>query len=233
MAAYRNKTVHTIMTPDNKAAPSSPAAQGGIAAKEEIASSEGMPFSGWTPFVAGALSGLLLRLMFSGSPGSALSAMAAGFVWLAPFAVGAITVYAAERQKRRSFAYYLFAPTLATFVFVLGSLVILIEGLICAIVILPMFSLLGMFGGLVMGLVCRLTNWPKQAVYGIAALPLLVAMALPQTSVRLFPVRADADLRQQRHPQFGHARHQPRDLGASATRPRPRAPRTPVRRAPA
>jgi hypothetical protein len=143
-----------------------------------------MPFSGWTPFVAGALSGLLLRLMFSGSPGSALSAMAAGFVWLAPFAVGAITVYAAERQKRRSFAYYLFAPTLATFVFVLGSLVILIEGLICAIVILPMFSLLGMFGGLVMGLVCRLTNWPKQAVYGIAALPLLVAMALPQNQAQ-------------------------------------------------
>lgn len=162
-----------------------PAAHDGIPTpKEGFAPSDGLPFSSWTPFFSGALSGLLLRLMFSGSPGSALSAMAAGFVWFAPFAVGAITVYAAERQKRRSFAYYLFAPTLATLLFVLGSLVILIEGLICAIVILPMFSLLGMFGGLVMGLVCRLTNWPKQAVYGVAALPLLVAMAFPQNQVQ-------------------------------------------------
>jgi hypothetical protein len=173
------------MTPDNQAAPSSPAAQGkAIAAQEEAASPQGMPFSGWAPFMAGALSGLLLRLMFSGAAGSALSAMAGGFVWFAPIAVGAITVYAAERQKRRSFSYYLFAPALATFVFVLGSLVILIEGLICAIVILPMFTVLGMFGGLAMGLVCRLTNWPKQAVYSIAALPLLVAMAFPQNQAQ-------------------------------------------------
>lgn len=173
------------MTPDNKADPSSSAQQAStLAAKEEAASSDGMPFSGWTPFFAGALSGLLLRLMFSGAAGSALSAMAAGFVWFAPFAVGAITVYVAERQKRRSFYYYFYAPPLATLVFVLGSLVTLIEGLICAIVILPMFTLVGMFGGLIMGIICRLTNWPKQAVYSFAALPLLVAMAFPQNQVQ-------------------------------------------------
>jgi hypothetical protein len=152
--------------------------------KEGFEPSEGLPFSGWTPFIAGTMSGLILRLIFSGKPGSALSAMAAGFVWFAPFAVGAITVYVAERHKRRSFSYYFFAPALATFVFVLGSLAILIEGVICAIVILPMFTAVGMLGGVVMGLVCRMTNWPRQAVYSIAALPLLMAMAFPQNQAQ-------------------------------------------------
>lgn len=151
---------------------------------QEAASSDGMPFSGWMPFIAGALSGLVLRLVFSGKPGGAWSAMAAGFVWFAPFAVGAVTVYMAERQKRRSFGYYCFAPMLAALVFVLGSLAILVEGLICAIVILPLFCVAGMFGGLAMGIICRLTNWPRQAVYSIAALPLLVAMALPQNQAQ-------------------------------------------------
>ncbi len=172
MTAEQNKPTADLAAHDRIPAP-----------KEGFASSDGLPFSGWTPFLAGALSGLVLRLAFSGKPGSALSAMAAGFVWFAPFAVGAITVYVAERHKRRSFSYYLFAPALATFVFVLGSLAILIEGVICAIVILPLFTAVGMLGGVVMGLVCRMTNWPRQAVYSIAALPLLVAMAFPQNQV--------------------------------------------------
>lgn len=173
------------MTLENKPPPSSPSVQAGIPTeKGDPASAQGMPFSGWTPFFAGALGGLFMRLIFSGAAGSALSAMAGSFVWFAPFAVGAITVYVAERQKRRSYSYYLFAPALATLLFVCGSLLILIEGLICAIVILPMFTLLGMFGGLVMGVICRLTNWPKQAVYSIAALPLLLAMAFPQNQVQ-------------------------------------------------
>jgi hypothetical protein len=167
----------------NKPAPDPAMHDGTLEPREESAPSGGLPFSGWMPFIAGALSGLALRLMFSGKPGSALSAMAAGFVWFAPFAVGAVTVYVAERHKRRSFSYYLFAPALATFVFVLGSLAILIEGVICAIVILPLFTAVGMLGGVVMGLVCRMTDWPRQAVYSIAALPLLVAIAFPQNQV--------------------------------------------------
>lgn len=37
-----------------------------------------------------------------------------------------------------------------------------------------MFALLGAVGGLVMGAVCRLTNWPRPAVYGFGVLPLLL-----------------------------------------------------------
>ena len=58
--------------------------------------------------------------------------------------------------------------------FVIGTLLILIEGFICAIVIAPLFALLGSVGGLLMGVVCRATNWPTPTVSCIVLLPLLL-----------------------------------------------------------
>jgi len=135
-----------------------------------------LPFLARYPILAGALFGMAMRLAFSGRAGSSWSAMAGGFIFFAPVAIGALTVYLAERQQRRSWAYYFYAPFLATALFVAGTLMVFIEGWICAIVILPMFSVLGGIGGLVMGLVCRLTHWPRQAVYSLAALPLALGL---------------------------------------------------------
>jgi uncharacterized protein YndB with AHSA1/START domain len=98
--------------------------------------------------------------------------MAFGFVIFAPFAVGAVTVYFAERQRRRDVEYHVLASAFATILFVVGTLLIEIEGWICAIVILPLFALLGLIGGLLMLLVCRLTNWPKSTLVCVFALPL-------------------------------------------------------------
>ena len=53
----------------------------------------------------------------------------------------------------------------------------MVEGLICAIVILPMFATIGALGGLAMGAVCRMTNWPKQAIYSLAVLPIALGLA--------------------------------------------------------
>lgn len=134
-----------------------------------------LPMRKWYPVVAGAISGVLLRLMFSGPGGSSWSAMAGAFIFIAPVVVGMVTVYLAERQQRRDWAYYLFAPFLATSLFVAGTLLLFIEGWICAIVIVPMFAVLGGVGGLVMGAICRLTKWPKPTLYGFALLPILIA----------------------------------------------------------
>jgi hypothetical protein len=127
------------------------------------------------PVMAGAVAGVLLRLVFSGAPQSQWSAMAAAFIYLAPIAVGMVTVYLAERQRRRAWGYYVVAPCLACVLFVAGTMLIMIEGLICAIVIIPMFAVLGAVGGLVMGAVCRLTNWPRPTLYCFGALPILLA----------------------------------------------------------
>ncbi|MEO8674441.1 MAG: SRPBCC family protein [Casimicrobiaceae bacterium] len=91
-------------------------------------------------------------------------------------AVGAITVYVAEIEQRRTWTYYASAPAIANVLFVAGTMVILIEGLICAIVILPLFILLGAVGGLIMGAICRVTRWPRHAAYAFVALPLLLGI---------------------------------------------------------
>ncbi|MEJ0086616.1 MAG: SRPBCC domain-containing protein [Pseudomonadota bacterium] len=132
------------------------------------------PFSRWWPVGWGALAGLALRLLFWGKPETAYAAMLDSFILGSPALVGAVTVYMAERQFRRSWTYYAVAPAIATLCYVVGSLLILIEGWICAIVILPLFAVVGALSGLLMGVVCRLTNWPRPAIVSsIAILPLI------------------------------------------------------------
>ena len=144
-----------------------------------------LPFRSWWPLFAGAATGLVLRLLFGGKPGDPYAPMMVSFVYLCPIVVGAVTVYAAERRERRTWAYYFLAPCLANVLFVIGTMAMLIEGLICAVVILPLFAVLGGVSGLVMGAICRVTKWPKQTLLTLGALPLVLggfesAVPLPQ-----------------------------------------------------
>jgi len=145
--------------------------------------SDRLPFSGWWALLAGALTGLAMRFIFFGKPGSNNSAMMAAFIYISPVIVGAITVYLAERRQRRSWSYYAWAPALANVIYVVGTLVVYIEGIVCAIVVLPLFAVLGALSGLLMGVVCRVTNWPKQTLLSIGVLPL--ALGLLETGVPL------------------------------------------------
>lgn len=126
------------------------------------------------PLLAGAVMGIFLRLVFSGDPGNPYSAMMASFTLLAPVLVGSVTVYIAELIERRSWGYYFGAGAAANVLFVLGTLLILIEGIICAIIAVPLFALVGGVGGLLAGAVCRWVNRPRHMLYCVAALPLLL-----------------------------------------------------------
>lgn len=139
-----------------------------------------LPFRKRWPLFAGALVGVLLRLIFSGKPGGAYSAMSGYFIYLVPVVVGALTVYLAETSKRRTWSYYFVAGGFANLLFVLGTMLIFIEGLICAVIILPMFMVQGGCAGLLMGALCRWTNWPRHAVGGFFVLPILLASLVPQ-----------------------------------------------------
>jgi len=131
------------------------------------------------PVIAGALTGLALRLFFSGGGGSYWSPMVGAFIFGAPILIGMLTVYLAERQKRRNWKYYIVAPILANILFVSGTFALLIEGFVCAIIIVPMFAILGMLGGILMGMICRHTDWPKQTLQCAAALPIVAAFLGP------------------------------------------------------
>lgn len=136
------------------------------------------PFPTILPFIWGGAYGLILRLLFSGHVLAGMKlpgAMATSFAVVVPIAIGAITVYMAERKARRSFLVYIFAPWLSVTLFVAGTAIALIEGSICIAMAMPLFLLLGSFGGLVMGIVCRFRNDPIRTVQSIAILPFLFA----------------------------------------------------------
>ena len=140
-----------------------------------------LPFAKRFPIIAGALIGVLMRFAVElNLPGGA---MGMAFVFGAPILVGAFTVYLAERVRPRTIAYYLRAGSCAVALFVFGTLLILIEGLICAILIVPLFAVLGAFGGLLMGLICRYTLRPKKGLFALSCLP--VFLALIENSVSL------------------------------------------------
>ncbi|MBL8265787.1 hypothetical protein [Steroidobacter sp.] len=152
----------------------------------EAEKQEKLPFPKWWPIVAGALVGVVLRLFYSGGPDGPYGAMMGSFIFIAPLAVSAVTVYLAERLSRRSWGYYMLVGCAANALFVIGTMATMLEGLICVIIILPLFVAIGCIGALVMGAVCRLTNWPKQAVYSVAVLPLILGAIEPTADL---PVR--------------------------------------------
>jgi hypothetical protein len=143
-----------------------------------------LPFlAGW-PLAAGATLGLALRLVFSSRPGGHFATMLAAFVLMVPTLVGALTVYLAERQYRRSWGYYIGAPALANTLLIVGALLTKLEGTICAILLIPLAALFGAVGGLVMGIVCRYTRRASQTVYSMAVLPLLLGPLESQIPAR-------------------------------------------------
>lgn len=133
-----------------------------------------LPFSPLLPFAAGIAAGLLLRFVFSDDSGAPFSAMSGAFIFGAPLIVGAVTVFVAERLRPRHWSFYASAGALSVVLFVLGTMLIMIEGLICAALISPLFALLGAIGGLLMGAACRLGRHAGRALRSFMLLPLLL-----------------------------------------------------------
>ena len=97
----------------------------------------------WWPLLAGALFGLVLRAIYSGSPGALFETMSGSFALLAPIAISAVTVFVAELRARRTWAYYFWMGALANVLFTVGTFLIHLEGLICVILAAPLFTLIG------------------------------------------------------------------------------------------
>lgn len=129
------------------------------------------------PFLGGALIGMVLRLIFNGEAGSTWAPMLTVFILLAPVAIGAVTVYLAERQRARRLRYHFFAPWLSVTLCMAGSMLFMLEGAICVVLIWPLFVVFGSIGGMLMGALCRWAGWSKTpTVYSLAFLPVLLTL---------------------------------------------------------
>lgn len=147
----------------------------------------------WLPLLAGVGTGAVFRLLFNGGSNEAYDVMMSAFALLVPVVVGVVTVYVAERISRRSWGYYIWAPALANTLFVLGFFFVYIEGLICTVLALPLFAILGGVAGLLTGAVCRWSGRPRR-VLSVAALPLVLGaieqhVPLPNTIETVTNVR--------------------------------------------
>jgi hypothetical protein len=138
--------------------------------RDEAEDDSELPFTAFLPLAVGITAGLLLRFVFSDESSGPFSAMSGAFVFGAPLIVGAATVLVAERIQPRSWTYYISAGVFAVLLFVAGTMAIMIEGLICAALISPLFAALGAIGGLIMGAACRLG---RRAGFFLRCLPLL------------------------------------------------------------
>ncbi len=129
------------------------------------------------PFVGGMVYGLLMRGLFQFAPvkHNVGEVMGISFALGVPFAVGAISVFLRPAQDR-TWGNAISGALLSVTLFVLGTGILLWEGLICIMMALPLFLLMGVLGALAATLVSRKHDSTRINVSVIALLPLLSSM---------------------------------------------------------
>lgn len=91
---------------------------------------------------------LLTLLAFRADQNSALLAvMSLGFLFVMPFAVGALTVVAAPPELRTSWAYAILSPWLACVALTIVTAALALEAIICLIMAVPILLVMSSFGG--------------------------------------------------------------------------------------
>lgn len=124
----------------------------------------------------GALYGLLLRVMFEWNVLSdSYEIVSTSFLLLAPFATGAIAVFFGSRAGRLSAGAQIGTAAGTMVFFLIAMFVLFIEGMICIVLVLPVFMIASIVGGLAMGLALRLVRYNSAVVSCFALLPVAFA----------------------------------------------------------
>ena len=97
------------------------------------------------------------------------------FMFLVPFVIGFIRIhYEAKVNPQLSIINMLIMPWLPIFIFLLTTVVTLLEGSICVIIAAPAFMFFASLGGVAAGLLSRIFN-NKGTLTCVAVLPLIIA----------------------------------------------------------
>jgi hypothetical protein len=95
-----------------------------------------------------SLYALLVRLTFAtGDFSLFLATMTCSFLFLVPPAIGALTVYLAPQEYRKSTPYALLMPWVSITIVCIGSIAFSLEAMICILMALPIFLVLSSIGG--------------------------------------------------------------------------------------
>lgn len=124
----------------------------------------------------GALYGLVLRGVFEWQAlRDVYEIVSASFLWLAPFATGAIAVFFGSRAGRLTVGAQVGTAAGTMVFFLIAMFVLFIEGMICIVLVLPVFMVASIIGGLAMGLALRLVKYNGAVVSCFALLPVVFA----------------------------------------------------------
>jgi hypothetical protein len=140
----------------------------------------------------GLFYGLLIRLGSEVFPNTeAFSVMTLGFLVLLPFAIGFVTIYLVETKKAQTVSVWAFLPWVPVMGGTISTVLVYWEGMICAVLFLPISLVLASLGGLAAGYIARLKvsrTARSLTLSCVLALPLLVtpweAMVFSQNDLR-------------------------------------------------
>jgi hypothetical protein len=102
---------------------------------------------------AGILYGLVSRFLFNsnwdrGTNQTIFAVMTLGFIFLVPFALGFLTVYISEFEKKRSWWFRIFMPWVPGMALMVFAALVGWEGSICLLMALPIFLIMSSLGGI-------------------------------------------------------------------------------------
>lgn len=126
--------------------------------------------------LAGMAYGLLLRIGFEAEAlGSFFQIVSTAFLLVTPFSVGAIAVLVAAGKQPITIRRQLAVSTITMLLFLVAMFLTLLEGLICIVLVAPVFLVAAILGGLLAGWLNNHFRASKTTLSSMAILPLLVA----------------------------------------------------------
>lgn len=124
----------------------------------------------------GGFYGLTLRITFDWKLVSGfLEIISFAFLINAPFVVGAIAVFFMPREKPNTVWQQLKVANIAMAFFLLAMFILVLEGLLCIVLVVPVFCMAASLGGLIMGLVIRHTSKASQTINCLVVLPFILS----------------------------------------------------------
>ena len=121
--------------------------------------------------LAGVLYGLVLRVLFGGTHNNLLELMSVGFLFLVPLVLGVLAISFADKP---SWKYSIFFPWVPILLFVAMTALFGLEGIICIVMALPLFLIMGSLGGICSKLVMK-SRHRMQIFTGFLLLPILTS----------------------------------------------------------
>lgn len=134
----------------------------------------------WLAVGLGLAYGLLVRIMFGvGGMESVFGVMTVSFLFGVPFALGALTIWVAERELPVGWGAWLTLPWIPAFLALGSALALAWEGLICVLLWIPLFMALSSLGGLLAGLLRAALRAKKRGSWVMASVLFLPLLGSP------------------------------------------------------